>query len=94
MQKLSPTDNLVTLSLPNSVRQYEDALSQVTRLIETQEDLKYWGERECLIWELFNAFTNEERGDVSVEVQLEVRDCIQERREEYQSLIKDGRGGM
>jgi len=90
MEKLLPTDNLVTLSLPNSVEDYVDTLSQVTRLLETQEDLEYWGERECLIWELFNAFSSKERGNVPVEVQLEERDCIQERREEYQSLIKEG----
>jgi len=90
MKKLLPTDTLVTLSLPNSVRQYEDALSTVTRLLETREDLKYWGERECLIWELFLAFSNKGRGNVPEEVQLEERDCIQERREEYQSLIKEG----
>tara|TARA_B100001113_G_C20606323_1_gene404108 strand:+ start:137 stop:409 length:273 start_codon:yes stop_codon:yes gene_type:complete len=89
MEKLLPTDNLVTLSLPNSVEDYVDALSTVTRLLETREDLEYWGERECLIWELFTAFAYKDI-NVPKEVRLEERDCIQERREEYQSLIKEG----
>ena len=84
-----------SLSLPHPPKTYSRALFQLTRLLEEQEDLKCWGEIECLTWELYNAFDYinmvEEGISVLLDFQEENRRCIDERREEYALLTKETR---
>ena len=88
----------LSLSLPHSPKTYSRALAQLTRLLEEQEDLKYWGEIECLTWELYNAFAYinmVEKGiPVPLDFQEENQRCIDERREEYALLTKEEKNGF
>jgi len=83
----------ISLSLPHSSKSYECALSQLTRLLEKQEDLKYWGEIECLTWELWNAFSylnlDEKGKSIDPSYMEENQRCIDERREEYALIAKE-----
>ena len=94
--KLTPqaqTWKKISLSLPHSPKTYERALAQLTRLLEEQEDLKCWGEIECLSWELYNAFAYTNMNDkgtfVPPSFQEENQSCIDERRQEYALIINE-----
>ena len=96
MKKLLPTDNLITLSLPESAEVYASALSNITRLLEKNCDgvapYEQWGGSECLMWDLFLAFNAEGRfSDEPIEGQLESRENIQERKDEWMEYVKTGR---
>ncbi len=101
MKKLLPTDKLITLSLPECADAYASALSNITRLLEKNCDgvapYEQWGGDECLMWDLFLAFNSqmkiddEEAKEEPIEMQLESRENIQERKDEWMEYVKTGR---
>ena len=66
----------LSLSLPHSPKTYSRAIAQLTRLLEEQEDLKYWGEIECLTWELYNAFAYINMVEKGIPVPLDFQEKI------------------